>query len=93
MKNNNKETVEANTNQISFAFGKVNYILLVVGLVVLAIGYLLLTGGGSDDPNVFNAEMFNARRMYVAPIMIMLGFLIEIVAIMLKPRKADNDQQ
>ena len=70
----------------SFVFGKLNYILLGVGLIVLALGYILLTGGGSDDPNVFNPEMFNVRRMYIAPIMIMAGFIINIVAIMIKPK-------
>lgn len=70
----------------TFAFGKTNYILLVAGIVILAIGYILLSGGGSDDPNVFNPAMFNTQRMYVAPILILIGLLTEIVAIMLKPK-------
>ena len=73
-------------NGFSFVFGKLNYILLGVGLIVLALGYILLTGGGSDDPNIFNPEMFNVRRMYIAPILIMVGFIINIVAIMIKPK-------
>ncbi len=68
------------------AFGKINYILMVVGLVVLALGYILLTGGGSDDPNVFNPAMFDSRRLVVAPILIVLGFVVEIVAIMYKKK-------
>ena len=70
-------------------FGKLNYILLVVGIVVLAIGYLLLSGGGSDDPNVFNYDMFNSRRLVVAPIVIVIGLLLEIAAIMLRPKKTE----
>ena len=65
-----------------FCFGKVNYILMGIGLLVLAVGYILLTGGGSDDPNVFNPAMFDQRRLFVAPVLIVLGFVIEIVAIM-----------
>lgn len=70
-----------------FAFGKINYILMVAGIVLLALGYILLAGGGSDDPNVFNPAMFDTRRLYVAPILIVLGFVVEIVAIMYKDKK------
>ncbi len=70
-----------------FAFNKVNYIIMGVGLILLALGYILLAGGGSDDPNVFNPAMFDTRRLYVAPILIVLGFAVEIVAIMYKGKK------
>lgn len=56
-----------------FAFGKKNYILLAAGTIITIIGYFLVSGGGSDDPKVFSEELFNARRMYVAPIMILAG--------------------
>ena len=69
-----------------FAFGKINYILMGAGLLLLALGYILLSGGGSDDPNVFNPAMFDTRRLYVAPILIVLGFVVEIVAIMFKKK-------
>lgn len=68
-------------------FGLVNYILMAVGIVLLAVGYLLLSGGGSDDPAVFNPAMFDSRRLVVAPILIVLGFVVEIVAIMFKGKK------
>ena len=55
---------------------------LLVGLIVMVSGYILLTGGGSDDPNVFNWAMFDFRRMVAAPTVIILGVVIEIVAIM-----------
>ena len=69
-----------------FAFGKENYILMLTGVVLIILGFILMTGGGSKDPNVFNEEMFNFRRLTLAPIMILVGFAIEIVAIMKKPK-------
>lgn len=75
---------EENALKREFAFGKLNYILLVVGIILIAIGLLLMTGGGSDDPNIFNEKMFNTRRLTIAPMMILLGFAVEIVAIMIK---------
>lgn len=82
-KNNDTPSKE----DFAFVFGKTNYIIMGIGLVLLALGYILLCGGGSDDPNVFNAEMFNNRRLVVAPILIVLGFITEIFAIMIKPKE------
>lgn len=56
--------------------------LLLVGLIVMVSGYILMTGGGSSDPAEFNYAMFDFRRMVAAPIVIILGIVIEIVAIM-----------
>jgi hypothetical protein len=81
------KTPEGDNKQFSFVFTKTNYIIMLVGIVLLALGYLFLCGGGSDDPNVFNADMFNARRLYVSPILIFLGFVAEIVAIMYEGKK------
>ena len=55
---------------------------LLVGLVVMVSGYILMTGGGSTDPEVFNYDMFDFRRMVAAPLVIILGIVIEVVAIM-----------
>ncbi len=55
---------------------------LLVGLIVMISGYILMTGGGSDNPDVFNYDMFDFRRMVAAPIVIILGIVIEIVAVM-----------
>lgn len=55
---------------------------LLIGLIVMVAGYILMTGGGSDDPNVFSYEMFDFRRMVAAPVVIILGIVIEVVAIM-----------
>ena len=55
---------------------------LLVGLLVMVSGYILMMGGGSDDPEVFNYAMFDFRRLVAAPIVIILGIIIEVVAIM-----------
>lgn len=55
---------------------------LLIGLLVMVSGYILMTGGGSDDPDVFNYAMFDFRRLVAAPLVIILGIVIEIVAIM-----------
>lgn len=73
--------------KLQFAFGRTNYILMAAGLIILALGYILLSGGGSDDPTVFNDAMFDARRLYVAPILIVVGFIVEIIAILFKSKK------
>ena len=67
-------------------FRNFNYILMIIGIVVLAIGYILLAGGGSDDPNVFNPEIFNTRRIVIAPLVMLIGLIIGIVAIMYHPK-------
>lgn len=56
--------------------------LLLIGLIVMVAGYLLMMGGSSEDPNVFNYDMFNFQRMVAAPIIIICGIVVEIVAIM-----------
>jgi len=56
--------------------------ILLMGLIVMVSGYILMIGGGSDDPNVFNYAMFDFRRMVAAPIVIIAGAVIEIIAIM-----------
>ncbi|MEZ5195861.1 MAG: DUF3098 domain-containing protein [Bacteroidales bacterium] len=69
-----------------FAFGKQNYKLLLIGLVLILVGFLLMIGGGSDDPNVFSDKIFNFRRITLAPILILAGYVVEIYAIMKKPK-------
>lgn len=75
----------------TFIFGKRNYTLLIVGLVFVALGFILMIGGGSDDPNVFNPEIFSFRRITLAPILILIGFVIEIFAIMSKPKDEEAE--
>ena len=80
---------EDTKREFAFVFNKINYIIMIAGIVLLALGYIFLAGGGSDDPNVFNPEMFNGRRLYLAPILIILGLIVEIVAIMYRGK--DNE--
>ena len=65
-----------------FIFSKANYKLMLIGFVVIALGFILMVGGGSDDPNVFNSEIFNFRRIRLAPALVLVGFGIEIAAIL-----------
>ncbi|MDO5978461.1 DUF3098 domain-containing protein [Flavivirga spongiicola] len=70
-----------------FVFGKKNYKFMFIGLACIALGFILMSGGGSDDPNVFNPEIFHWRRIRLAPAIILIGFGIEIYAILLNPDK------
>lgn len=67
-----------------FVFGKRNYVFMIVGLILIAVGYILMAGGGSDDPNVFNEAIFNKRRLLWAPLFVLAGFAVELYAIMTK---------
>lgn len=71
----------------TFIFGKKNYKFMFIGLACIALGFILMSGGGSDDPNVFNPEIFSWRRIRLAPMLVLLGFGIEIYAILLNPIK------
>ncbi|MEI6886070.1 MAG: DUF3098 domain-containing protein [Bacteroidota bacterium] len=69
-----------------FAFGKENYRLMLIGLFFITLGFLLMIGGGSDDPKVFSYDLFSFRRITLSPILILSGYVIEIFAIMKKPK-------
>ena len=73
---------------MDFAFTKRNYILLIAGLVFIISGLILMIGGGSEDPTKFSYEIFNFQRLTLAPILIAVGFIIEIFAIMSKNKDA-----
>lgn len=81
-----KRVIPVNEKELQFAFGRENYRLMLIGLAVLALGFILMVGGGSDNPDVFNPAMFNFQRLTLAPILLTIGFVIEIFAIMKKPR-------
>ncbi|MEE9463323.1 MAG: DUF3098 domain-containing protein [Bacteroidales bacterium] len=74
-----------------FPLQKDNYILLIIGFAIIMIGFLLMMGGKSDDPNVFNPEIFSFRRITLAPIVVLFGFVFEIWAIMKKPKTEKQD--
>jgi len=69
-----------------FALGKENLKLLLIGFVIIVIGFLLMVGGKSSDPTIFNPEIFSFRRITLAPMVVLFGFLFEIYAIMKKPK-------
>ena len=72
---------------INFVFSKENYKLLLIGIAFIVIGFLLMIGGGSNDPDVFSEKLFSFRRLTLAPILILIGYVIEIFAIMKRPKK------
>ena len=76
-----------NTSNPEFLFGKRNYIFMLIGIAVIALGFILMAGGGSDDPNVFNPEIYSWRRIRLAPALVILGLGIEIYAILANPKK------
>lgn len=73
-------------SRTGFAFGRENYRLLLIGLGLIALGFILMIGGGSKDPNVFSYGIFNFQRLTLAPILILAGFVVELFAIMKKPK-------
>lgn len=76
-----------NNNKPKFLFDKLNYKILLIGLAVIALGFILMSGGGSEDPNVFNEEIFSFRRIRLAPAVVLLGFGITIFSILKNPKK------
>ncbi|NQY28849.1 MAG: DUF3098 domain-containing protein [Flavobacteriaceae bacterium] len=72
-----------------FIFKKANYKLMFIGLAVIAIGFLLMSGGGSDDPNVFNPAIYNFQRIRLAPTLVLIGFGIQVYAILFNKKKED----
>lgn len=78
---------ENKASKPTFLFGKRNYIIMLIGLVVIALGFILMAGGGSDDPKVFNPEIYNWRRIRLAPTLVIIGLGIEIYAILANPKK------
>ncbi|MBP5364552.1 MAG: DUF3098 domain-containing protein [Bacteroidales bacterium] len=79
-----------NKNEFGFALGKENYRLLAIGFVIIIIGFVLMAGKGSDDPNVFDPSIYGFRQITLAPIIVLAGFVFEIYAIMKKPK--DDEQ-
>lgn len=82
-----------NRPKMNFAFTAKNYQLMLAGIIVLIIGYITLSGGGSKDPNVFSEELFSARRMVVAPIILILGYGLVAYSIMIRENKEEGGEQ
>ena len=71
---------EKNQKQ-EFLFGKKNYIIMLIGIVFIALGFVFMAGGGSDNPEIFNKEIYNWQRIRLAPTLVIIGLVIEIYAI------------
>lgn len=80
MKNNSE-------NKQEFLFEKVNYKILLIGIAIIALGFILMSGGGSEDPTVFNEDVFSFRRIRLAPTTVLIGFGVTIYAILKNPKK------
>ncbi|MBS1636082.1 MAG: DUF3098 domain-containing protein [Bacteroidetes bacterium] len=72
-------------------FGKQNYMILIAGIALVILGYVLMIGGGSDDPNKFNPAIFDTQRITIAPIVCLIGFVTVIAAIMWRPKNTSTD--
>ena len=71
-----------------FLFNKRNYRFLLLSISLIAIGFIIMAGGGSEDPNVFNPEIFNFRRIRLAPTIVLTGFGLAIYTILMPPKKS-----
>lgn len=78
-----------NKRDPGFALGSVNYKLMAIGCGIILLGFILMAGGKSDDPNVFNPGIFSFRRITLAPLILLSGFVFEIYAIMKKPESKE----
>lgn len=81
------ENQHGNQHKPEFLFGKINYKIMLIGLAVIALGFILMAGGGSEDPKVFNEEIFNFRRIRLAPTIVLIGFGVTIWSILKNPKK------
>lgn len=79
MMKNNEQTTD-------FLFDKINYKFLLIGIGVIALGFILMSDGGSDDPKVFNEDVFSFRRIHLAPTVVLIGFGITIYSIFKKSK-------
>jgi len=79
--------MKKNPTTKNFLFGKRNYRILFIALLIIASGFVLMSGGGCEDPNYFNEEIFNFRRIRLAPTLVLLGFGFAMYSILTKPKK------
>lgn len=70
-----------------FPFGKENYIIMFIGLAFIFLGFILMSGGGSEDPNVWDPAIFSFRRITLAPVLVISGFVIEVYAVLKKSKE------
>ena len=87
IKETKKEVARPADDQKTLPFGKTNYIIVIIGVALIALGFILMIGGGSSDPDVFNKEMFDFRHITLSTILVLVGFVVEIVAIFWRGKK------
>ncbi len=87
MKKSKVQGQNGHIDEKGFAVPYRNILYIIAGFAVMLLGYLLMMGGGSDDPNIFNEAMFSFRRTVLAPVVILAGMVLVIVAIMYKGKK------
>jgi hypothetical protein len=80
------DIMKNNEQKPEFLFDKANYKFLLIGIVVIAVGFILMAGGGSDDPKVFNEDIFSFRRIRLAPTVVLIGFAITVYSIFKKTK-------
>ena len=81
------EQKRKDTSKSEFIFGRKNYKFMLIGLASIVIGFIIMSGGSSDDPNVFDPSIFHWTRIRLAPTLVLLGFGIQVYAILLNPDK------
>jgi hypothetical protein len=87
----NQKNKQSQVPKAEFIFQKKNYLFMFIGLACIALGFILMSGGGSNDPNVFNPDIYSFRRIRLAPTLVLIGLGIEIYAILLNPHKSKNN--
>jgi hypothetical protein len=85
-----KAPVKAPTRHEFFAFEKQNYILMIIGVIIIVLGFTLMSGGGTSDPNVYNPELFATRRIVIAPMVVVAGYITEIIAILYRVKSPNS---
>jgi Protein of unknown function (DUF3098). len=85
-------TKNENKERPNFALGRENYMLLAIGFAIIVVGFLLMLGGKSPSPDKFSDNIFSFRRITLAPIIVLAGFVFEIWAIMKKPKDAEEEK-
>lgn len=83
-----KQNKKQNKISQEFLFEKRNYIIMIIGIIIISIGFVLMAGGGSEDPNIFNEDIYNFQRIRLAPTVVIIGLAVEIYAIMASPKKS-----
>ncbi len=82
-----KEIHNGGSFNTGFVFGRKNYTFMFIGIAVIALGFILMSGGGSEDPNEFSDAIYNFQRIRLAPTLVLIGFAIEVYAILVNPHK------